>query len=351
MTKKNRKILIAILVVLLASASVYLAYYSPTLPPKNPTDADISKTMPLMDTFVSIRAISSSMSETDIHNAIKDAFSYAGTLENMLSIYNPESELNKLNLEREINPSPDLLSVILAARRVNEFTLGFFDPTVVPVLKKHGFYKDMDDKILDNIPELDYGVGFNNVRIDDISGRVFLENNAWLDLSGIAKGYIVDRIAGSLRGSGIETFLVNAGGDIYCGKGPAGKNWRIGIREPGRENMIAVLDLELAAVATSGDYENVIIDEISGEPAAHIIDPKTFTVSGVLPSGFTVIAQECVTADAFATGMAVMGPKRSVELAENIDGVEVVAVKSSGRKSEIFISGGAEKYFSEKGNR
>jgi FAD:protein FMN transferase len=351
MIKNNKKIIAAVLVLLSLLASIYLFYFIPALPEKNPMDADISKTMPLMGTFVQIRAISSSMSKTDIHNTIGEAFSLAGELESMLSIYNFESELNKLNLEGEINPSPDLLSVILAARRVSEFTLGSFDPTVVPILKRHGFYRDMDDRILDNIPELDDGVGLSNFRIDDISGRVFLDNKAWLDLSGIAKGYIVDRIAGTLRAKGIETFLVNAGGDIYCGKGPAGKKWRIGIREPGRENMIAVLEIELAAVATSGDYENVIIDDISGKPLAHIADPKTFTVSGISPLGITVIAPECVTADGLATGMAVMGPGKAVESAGNIEGVEVVAVLSSGGKSEIFVSSGAEKYFSGKGNR
>lgn len=309
---------------------------------------EVSRTFLLMGTFVEVKAMSTDRDEIYVKSAVDGAFSLAKELEDKLSIFNAESEINILNVKKSLKASPDLLAVLMAAERVNRMTSGAFDPTISPILKRNGFYKDMPADILKAIPEDDGGVGFNNVRVDELSGMVSLEGGAWLDLSGIAKGYIVDRMAFFLREKGITIFLINAGGDIYCGAGPSGKKWRIGIKEPGKEGIKAVLEMEKLAVATSGDYENVVVDDETHRVISHIADPGRFTMAEMVPLGFTVIATECVTADGLATGTIVLGPEKAIEAVNNIDGVEIIAFLSPAGEDSVFMSAGAEKYISRR---
>ncbi len=263
-------------------------------------------------------------------------------------MYDPDSGINRLNMSRDARVSPDLFYVIKSAVRINRLTGGAFDPTVSPILKRQGFYGDMPPKILDSIPASDAGVGMDNVELFPETSRIVLRNSAWLDLSGIAKGYVVDRIAGYLRERGIDDLFVNAGGDMYCGVKEDGRKWRIGVRKPGDRSVLAVLEVRDLAVATSGDYEKFMPESGTEIEFSHIVSPSARDTLVKVPSSFTVIAPDCLTADALATGMMVMGERKALELADGIKDVEVIVAGTKEDPASMIFSRGAERYISKR---
>ena len=138
------------------------------------------------------------------------------------------------------------------------------------------------------------------------------------DFGGIAKGYAVDKAVLYLRSRGIKDAIVNAGGDMYClGRGKDGGPWRIGIRNPSQKNSnLATLLLTDRAAATSGDYER----------PSHIINPKTGKPVNAKMASATVLANDCLTADALATAVFVLGPEKGMELLNRLENVEGVII-------------------------
>ena len=301
------------------------------------------RTVPLMGTFVNITVCGI---PSDKNKVIDDAILLAGTLESKFNAFDPESEVNKVNMEGGGEISSDLYEVLEISNNISSLTEGEFDITVAPILKKEGFYKEMPAILLNNIPNKYIKESWDKVDLVQYD-RVILKDGVWIDLSGIAKGYIVDRMASFLSSNGLNIFLINAGGDMFCGKSPGGKKWRVGLREPGSEDVVLVLAVEDAAVATSGDYENWVFSETVGLDVTHIVDPENISVIKKKLSSVTVIASTCVYADALATGMMAMGSSRAIDLAETAEGVEVITVDRDGEGYRIGYSSGAEKYISK----
>ena len=137
---------------------------------------------------------------------------------------------------------------------------------------------------------------------------VLHEADAALDLGGIAKGYGVDRAVAALRDWGVGSALVNVGGDLYAiGRAADGDEWRIGVRDPEREDgLIATLRVSDRAVATSGDYERYFT--FAGRRYHHLLDPATGEPRACAMRSVTVAADSCITAD--AAGTAVFGAPR-----------------------------------------
>ncbi|HDM08519.1 MAG TPA: FAD:protein FMN transferase, partial [Candidatus Omnitrophica bacterium] len=190
-------------------------------------------------------------------------------------------------------------------------------------------------------------VNWKNVELKD--GRVFLKNRQMkIQLSGIAKGYGVDLVGEFLKKSGIENALVEIGGEIYCsGKGPDGKGWRIGIRHPlHRERLVARLEISDVGIATSGNYENYIFWK--GKKYGHIIDPRTGYPADNDILSVTVIAPTCMEADAWATGVFVLGweegkvmilrhPELEGVIIRRTDGGDIEIWTSPGIKDKIIL--------------
>jgi thiamine biosynthesis lipoprotein len=305
---------------------------------------DYSRVEPVMGTFVQVKVYAPDRPENEVKRAIDGAMELARELEKSFSAFDPESEVNKLNGAGKAKVSTELFNLIKEAKRVSDITGGEFDITVAPVMKANGFYGDMPEELLEEIPDTFEGVGYENVQLGADSRTVTLVNGAWIDLSGIAKGYIVDRMAAYFRGKGLEGVLVNAGGDLYCGRREKGHPWKIGIREPGGSNIVATLFLEDTAVATSGDYENVIFDEKTGEVISHIIDPASDKAVKDESTSVTVLASSCTEADALATGMLAMGTEKALKLSEVLNGIEIITVYCPGKHHTVSYSSGAKKY-------
>ncbi|MBL7073412.1 MAG: FAD:protein FMN transferase [Candidatus Omnitrophica bacterium] len=318
-----------------------------------PGYSEYSNMFIFMGTFGSVKVISREFSVETLRKKVDVATKRANILEEKLSIFIEHSELNELNVSKKMKVTDDLFQLIARSIEVSRLTGGKFDITIAPILKKEGFYHDMPKSIRDKIPENFDGVGWENVILKEDTKEIELLSGAWIDLSGIAKGYIVDEMAEFFVSKGIVDFLINAGGDIYAGGTNRAKAWKIGLRRPDSgsldemnlsEYVILTLNVENMAVATSGDYENVIIASGEKTEISHIIDPRDARSKRMISSSITVIAPTCTYADALATGMMVSGGKEALKLANTLLGIEVIAVTNVNNHPEINFSKNARGY-------
>lgn len=204
-----------------------------------------------------------------------------------------------------------------------------------------------DSTQVDSLKKL---IGFTNIEFDKTQVRKKIPQ-AQLDFSAIAKGYAVDVVAQLLDEKGIENYMVEIGGELVC-KGRNEKNtfWAIGIRNPrykeaGEKEAISYIQVENRAMASSGNYENFRI--IEGQKFSHTINPATgFPVEHSL-LGATVFAQDCMSADAYATAFMVLGLDKSRILAQK-QNLEVLLVYAD-KKGDLqtFMSPSLKKYLLE----
>ena len=247
----------------------------------------------LMDTFAEISCYDSDKERSKA--AIKEAFKEIERLEKLLSRFDEESEVSRINTlagEKEIILTLEVFDLLERSVYYSKISSGGFDITVAPM--KKGRYKEI---VLDK---------------DRLSLR-FLSKDLKIDLGGIAKGYAVDRAKDVLESRGIENALVNIGGNIFAlGRPPHKDKWYIGIRDPqNKASIIHRLTLEDMAVSTSGDYERKshIINPASGEPIKSSMS-------------VTVVAGSAEKADVLSTAVFVMGEEKGLEFISSLEGVE-----------------------------
>ena len=233
-----------------------------------------------------------------------------------LSMFNQESIISKVNRNEKVELNEMFLQVITLAQKVSQDTDGAFDITVAPLVNAWGFgFKTGDKPSGTSIDSLMSTVGYKKI---SLKGRqLFKENkNTMLDCSAIAKGYGSDVVAAFLRKRGIDNFMVEIGGEVVT-QGISEKRvpWRIGVTKPTDDSLSVdnelqtVLNVTNKAMATSGNYRNFYYKD--GKKYAHTIDPKTgYPVQHSLLSA-TVLADNCATADAYATSFMVMGIEKA----------------------------------------
>ncbi|MCD6408678.1 FAD:protein FMN transferase [bacterium] len=283
-----------------------------------------------MDTFVEIKIEKKPSSEKILENSFK----LIKNLEKKLSIFNPESEVSKINKLKKGKVSPVLIEVIKTSFKISEITEGAFDITCKPLIdlyRKSSLKNHLPSPF--EIQKTLKKVNWHNVKIN--GKEIHLLHGAEIDLGGIAKGYIVDKVAEFLKSNGIKNGIVNAGGDIYCfGLNPDGKKWKIGIRDPfDRKKVIEIIKVSDRGIATSGNYERYF--KIKNKKLGHIVNPKTGKTVQEFPVSITVIGKTCAEADGLATGFFVLGIKKSIEIANKMKDIEVIIVD---RNRKIYTS-------------
>jgi thiamine biosynthesis lipoprotein len=266
--------------------------------------------------------------------AIDKAFSEIERIDNLMSTYNPDSEISRLNRKKKLKVSDEVLELIKKAKYFYEISDGAFDITVGPLVKLWNIKENMQREQGDiRIPKeqeikkaLSY-VGSKFIEIDEQNKIIKLKKKkVVLDLGAIAKGYAVDKAVEVLKKEGVKSALINAGGDIYC-LGKKGRNyWVIGLKNPREMNSISeAFKLKDRAVATSGDYEQFFI--YKNKRFSHIIDPRTgYPVDNSI-SSVTVFANDCLTADALATAIFVLGEEEGRKMAKNFKDIEIKIIK------------------------
>jgi FAD:protein FMN transferase len=271
-----------------------------------------------------------------------------------LSTYEPESIISRINRnDPDVVPDYLFIKVFEESGVVHDATDGAFDITVAPLVNAWGFGSvpgaDVDSALIDSL--LQY-VGMEKVTI---KGNKLVKSNpgVMLDVNAIAQGYSVDVVASFLDDKKIENYLVEIGGELKCrGKNAKGENWKIGVDRPVEGNMIAgkelqaVLAVKTKSMATSGNYRRFY--EKDGVKYAHSINPKTgYPVLSRLLSA-TVLADECITADAYATAFMVMGLEKSVTFLEQSDELEAYLVFSDEDGNfKVYATSGMKEYLIE----
>lgn len=241
-----------------------------------------------------------------------------------MSTYRTDSEISRLNQAPAgswVTVSGDTLSVIEEAKRLGRMTSGAFDPTVGPLVNLWGFGPgDRTRSVPDDerIALARQEIGYRYVRLQQASPAVSKDRaKIHVDLSGIAKGFGVDKVAAYLEKAGIGDYLAEVGGDLRsAGKNTEKAAWRIGIEkplgDPGR--LQKIVHLSGQALATSGDYR--IFFEREGKRYSHIVNPQTGRPVTHALASVTVIAPTAMEADAVSTALFVLGPQAGLELAK-----------------------------------
>ncbi|MDW7695517.1 FAD:protein FMN transferase [Flammeovirgaceae bacterium SG7u.111] len=269
-----------------------------------------------------------------------------------LSTYIQYSEISEFNRDSSVEfRSRFFYPVLQKSKEIYKVTEGSFDPTVMPLVNAWGFGPDKepyaDKGVVDSL--LQY-VGFDKVGFD--KEKVWkLKEGIQLDFSAIAKGYAVDLVGELLLEHGIKDFMVEIGGELICyGKNKNGEAWLIGINNPyylekGGDLLSAKIRVENKALATSGNYQNFY--EKDGKKYAHTIDP----VSGVPVQhsllSASVFADDCMTADAFATSFMVIGVERAIKILESQPNLEGFLIYDEGGEVKTYQTKGLAKYFVE----
>jgi thiamine biosynthesis lipoprotein len=255
-----------------------------------------------------------------------------------MSTWDPESEISRFNRLQSTEPFPvtlEFADVVRQADEVSRLTGGAFDVTVAPLVAAWGFGargapgRPADPAIVDSARAR---VGFERLHVaPDGSSLAKDDPRLEIDLSAIAKGYGVDRAAEGLAAIGLASFAIEVGGEVRArGRKPDGSSWSVGIEapDPDSRRIYRSVDLDDAAIATSGDYRNWY--DSDGNRFAHIVDPRTGRPVPWIGFSVTVVHSSATHADAWATGVSVLGPEAGLELADQ-EGLAVLFVLPDGR--------------------
>ncbi|MGE3847954.1 MAG: FAD:protein FMN transferase [Gammaproteobacteria bacterium] len=250
-----------------------------------------------------------------------------------MSAYRPDSELSRFNASESTAWQPvsaELLEVLAAARRVSEASGGAFDVTVGPLVDLWGFGPQARIDAPppgEAIAAARARVGYRQLELDAQSSRIRkLRGDLRVDLSALAEGWAVDQVVELLEAEGLVDYLVDVGGEMRVrGRNAAGQPWRLGVAIPRADSdgTLRALAPGNAAVATSGDYRNYF--EHDGRHYSHEIDPVSGAPIAHDVASVTVIARECMVADAYATAFMVLGVERGLAAAREV-GVEALFV-------------------------
>lgn len=268
-----------------------------------------------------------------------------------LNPFRNNSVIWKVNNNVDVEPDGYFTTVFNKAQEVSAVSDGLFDMTISPLINAWGFgFKNIENvtpAMIDSLKEI---TGYQRISIR--KGQLIKERpDIQLNASGIAKGYATDVIADLLESYGIRNYIVEIGGEIRAkGINAKEEKWRVGIDRP-REDTITynpfeyVLEIDDKAIATSGDYRKYYIKEC--KRFAHTIDPRTGypADNGILSA--TVIADDCMTADAYATVFMLADTARTRIIAKEQKLSYMLIVATEGDNYRVVKSDDFDRYIIE----
>ncbi|MBC3845117.1 FAD:protein FMN transferase [Winogradskyella echinorum] len=306
---------------------IFIALFSCKQEPKN-----IKLSGPIFGTGYNIQYYSE-----DNTNYQKQFDSLFNVVNQSLSTYLPESDISKLNRNEITKVDEHFKNVFKASKIIYRQTEGVFDPTIGNVVNAWNFGAEKNKFLTDSttIDSLMRYVGFNRVGLVD--GDIQKNKASYLEFNAIAKGYGIDVIANYLQSKGIDNYLVDIGGDMRVAgiNLESKKGWTVGIDDPnfdGTQSYSKVVTLKDEALATSGTYRKFKTDD-NGNRYAHIINTKTGYPSKTNILSVSVIAEDCMTADGFATAFQAMGIKKVEEFLERHQELKVYFIYEDDNKT------------------
>lgn len=297
-----------------------------------------------MNTYMTFTAYGKNAAE-----ALDMALEQVEEAEALWSVTDQNSEIYQANHSggQPVTVSDETAQLVSFALDMAEQTDGAVDPTIYPVLSAWGFTTQSkqvpeEGQIASLLQNVDYG------RISLEGDRLTVPDGMQLDMGAVGKGYAGDLVIEVLKEYGVESALINLGGNVQAiGSRPDGNDWRLGIRAPWEEGNLGVLRISDAAVVTSGGYENYFEDE-EGNIYWHILDPSTgYPADGGLQA-VTIIGEEGKLCDALSTALFVMGEDGAVKYWRANGGFDMLLVTEDG---EIILTEGIAGQFTLNENR
>ncbi len=340
-----KKILLFIMLATVILSIAIVSYFS------NNNIDPVSKSEYYLNTFCTITIYDmENMSVESANVLIDDAFYLCGEYENKFSKTIANSDVSILNDSpgQVIKVDVEVADLIRKSQEISLLTDGAFDITIGAVSELWDFHSP-EPKLPDenSLQSALSGVGYGNVIVEgnEVS---FTNSETKIDLGGIAKGYIADKIAEFLFGQNVTSAIVNFGGNVVTlGEKSGGEGFSIGVERPfvnsdqyeGDESSRVIGNIKLSdqTVVVSGIYQrNFIID---GKLYHHILDPKTgYPVSTEWESVAVIGPRgESVMCDALSTAFLMMGEEKSLEILSDLDGYGAIFIGSNGEFSAVGV--------------
>lgn len=273
---------------------------------------------------------------------INQSESLIASLESLVSVTDADSELYAINQTGSGMLTEEASSLMKQALEICRRTDGALDLSIYPIVRAWGFttgsYQVPDEaEIQALLPLVDY----RKIQYDAATGTATLPEGMEIDLGSVAKGYAGQLAAQMLREHGVQSALLNLGGNVQTvGTKPDGSPWQIGIKDPQGEDAMMVLSVEDQAVVTSGGYERYF--EQDGQTYWHIMDPSTGHPADSGLISVTIVGDEGVVCDGLSTALFVMGLEKAADLWAQSGDFEAVFVTASG---EVYITEGLRDRF------
>ena len=273
---------------------------------------------------------------------IDQSESLIASLESLVSVTDANSELYAINQTGSGTLTGKASSLMEQALEICRRTDGALDLSIYPIVRAWGFttgsYQVPDEaEIQALLPLVDY----RKIQYDAATGTVTLPEGMEIDLGSVAKGYAGQLAAQMLREHGVQSALLNLGGNVQTvGTKPDGSPWQIGIKDPQGEDAMMVLSVEDQAVVTSGGYERYF--EQDGQTYWHIMDPSTGHPADSGLISVTIVGDDGVVCDGLSTALFVMGLEKAADLWAQSGDFEAVFVTASG---EVYITEGLRDRF------
>ena len=273
---------------------------------------------------------------------IDQSESLIASLESLVSVTDTGSELYAINQTGSGTLTGKASSLMEQALEICRRTDGALDLSIYPIVRAWGFttgsYQVPDEaEIQASLPLVDY----RKIQYDAATGTVTLPEGMEIDLGSVAKGYAGQLAAQMLREHGVQSALLNLGGNVQTvGTKPDGSPWQIGIKDPQGEDAMMVLSVEDQAVVTSGGYERYF--EQDGQTYWHIMAPSTGHPADSGLISVTIVGDEGVVCDGLSTALFVMGLEKAADLWAQSGDFEAVFVTASG---EVYITEGLRDRF------
>ncbi|WP_024613756.1 FAD:protein FMN transferase [Clostridium sp. Ade.TY] len=269
-------------------------------------------------------------------------------LENLVSINKPNTEIDNLNKNsgvRPVNLSEDSFNIVKKGLEYSKLSEGDYDITIGPLVKLWSI--GLPEAKVPNkseIKESINNINYSNVYIDENTKEVFLKKKGMmLDLGSIAKGYTADEIAKILKDEGVNSAIIDLGGNIYAlGYKEVDKKWKIGVQDPftDRGNIIGTVAVANKSVVTSGIYERYIED--NGKKYHHILNPKTGYPYETNIAGVSIISDKSIDGDALSTLVFTKGLEKGLEFINKLDGVDAIFIMNN---KNVYITDGIREDF------
>lgn len=286
----------------------------------------VSRTGFALDTLIEIR-IYETEDGVDASSVLNACFTEISRCENLFSATLENSDVARVNRAQgaSVTVAPETAQLLTESRKYAVLSDGAFDVTLRAVTELW----DFSSKRLPNEEELAAALGNVGYRRLTVDGTTVTADGVKIDLGGIAKGYIADRVRELLKTHGVTSAMIDLGGNIVAFGSKAGEDWRIGVKDPNdTESLCAVITGRDISVVTSGIYERGF--DLDNVRYHHLLSPQTgMPVQNGLAS-VTITCRDAVQADALSTACFVLGEEKGKALIDSLDGVEALFVRTDG---------------------